>query len=140
MCNKKNGKQVEVSFKGCFYNVLCITEKVYILHKRPGQQVEVKGLNEILLYGLVFETKSHWQVTLTMTAGLYNDAPVENEFNHGVREGWWKLCWKKMLCGHFSSKNELIQAAMESLLSEMETAGGSCSGDDCEASYEVTEL
>ena len=59
MCNKKNGKQVEVSFKGCFYNVLCITEKVYILHKRPGQQVEVKGLNEILLCGLVFETKSH---------------------------------------------------------------------------------
>ena len=26
-----------------------------------------------------------WQVTLTMTAGLYNEAPVENEFNHGVR-------------------------------------------------------
>ena len=70
--------------------------------------------------------------------GRHDD--VENEFNHGVREGWWKLCWKKMLCGHFSSKSELIQAAMESLLSEMETAGGSCSGDDCEASYEVTEL
>ena len=70
--------------------------------------------------------------------GRHDD--VKNEFNHGVREGWWKLCWKKMLCGHFSSKNELIQAAMESLLSEMETAGGSCSGDDCEASYEVTEL
>merc|ERR1712210_245583 len=63
------------------------------LSAMPGQQVEV---------------------TLTMTAGLYNDAPVENEFNHG--------------------------AAMESLLSEMETAGDSCSGDDCEASYEVTEL
>merc|ERR1712192_22360 len=59
----------------------------------PGQQVEV---------------------TLTMTAGLYDEAPVESEFNHG--------------------------AAMESLLSEMESAGGSCSGDDCEASYEVTEV
>jgi len=59
----------------------------------PGQQVEV---------------------TLTMTAGLYDDAPVENEFSHG--------------------------AAMESLLSEMETAGSSCSADDCEASYEVTEV
>merc|ERR1712130_781312 len=62
-------------------------------HSAPGQQVEV---------------------TLTMTAGLYNEAPVENEFNHG--------------------------AAMESLLSEMESAGGSCSADDCEASYEVTEV
>ena len=29
---------------------------------------------------------------------------------------------------------------MESLLSEMEAAGGSCSADDCEASYEVTEV
>jgi len=51
---------------------------------------------------------------MTMTAGLYEDTPVENEFNHG--------------------------AAMESLLSEMESAGSSCSGDDCEASYEVTEV
>ena len=36
--------------------------------------------------------------------------------------------------------NIFIQAAMESLLSEMESAGGSCSADDCEASYEVTEV
>merc|ERR1712108_28188 len=63
------------------------------LSATPGQQVEV---------------------TLTMTAGLYDEAPVGNEFNHG--------------------------AAMESLLSEMEAAGGSCSADDCEASYEVTEV
>lgn len=63
------------------------------LSAMPGQQVEV---------------------TLTMTAGLYDDAPVENEFNHGE--------------------------AMESLLSEMESAGSSCSGEDCEASYEVTEV
>jgi len=54
------------------------------------------------------------EVTMTMTAGLYEDTPVENEFNHG--------------------------AAMENLLSEMESAGSSCSGDDCEASYEVTEV
>jgi len=53
------------------------------------------------------------EVTATLTAGLYEDTPVENEFNHG--------------------------AAMESLLSEMESAGSSCSGDACEASYEVTE-
>jgi len=63
------------------------------LSAQPGQQVEV---------------------TIEMTAGLYNDAPVENEFNHGE--------------------------AMENLLSEMETAGSSCSSDDCEASYEVTEV
>jgi len=55
----------------------------------------------------------HVEVTLTMTAGLYDDAPVQDQFNHG--------------------------SAMENLLSEMETAGTSCSGDDCEASYEVTE-
>merc|ERR1712121_97554 len=54
------------------------------------------------------------EVTMTMTAGLYEDTPVENEFNHG--------------------------AAMENLLSEMESAGSSCSGDACEASYEVTEV
>merc|ERR1712243_150278 len=54
------------------------------------------------------------EVTATLTAGLYEDTPVENEFNHG--------------------------AAMESLLSEMESAGSSCSGDACEASYEVTEV
>merc|ERR1712033_70270 len=63
------------------------------LSAQPGQQVEV---------------------TIEMTAGLYNDAPVENEFNHGE--------------------------VMENLLSEMETAGSSCSADDCEASYEVTEV
>merc|ERR1712039_289591 len=63
------------------------------LSAQPGQQVEV---------------------TLTMTAGLYEDAPVENEFSHGD--------------------------AMESLLAEMETAGGACAGDDCEASFEVTEV
>merc|ERR1712013_851414 len=63
------------------------------LRAQPGQQVEV---------------------TLTMTAGLYEDAPVENEFSHGD--------------------------AMESLLAEMETAGGACAGDDCEATFEVTEV
>merc|ERR1712147_598955 len=63
------------------------------LSAQPGQQVEV---------------------TLTMTAGLYEDAPVENEFSHGD--------------------------AMESLLAEMETAGGACAGDDCEATFEVTEV
>merc|ERR1712107_958394 len=63
------------------------------LSAQPGQQVEV---------------------TLTMTAGLYEDAPVENELSHGD--------------------------AMESLLAEMETAGGPCAGDDCEATFEVTEV
>merc|ERR1712121_394788 len=33
-----------------------------------------------------------------------------------------------------------VEEAMENLLSEMETAGSSCSSDDCEASYEVTEV
>merc|ERR1719347_2318018 len=60
------------------------------------------------------EPNQQVQVTATLTAGLYEDTPVENEFNHG--------------------------AAMESLLSEMESAGSSCSGEDCEASYEVTEV
>ena len=27
-----------------------------------------------------------YQVTLTMTAGLYDDAPVQDQFNHGVRK------------------------------------------------------
>jgi len=58
-----------------------------------------------------------WQqveVTANLTVGLYNDTHVEDEFNHGD--------------------------AMEGLLNEMESAGSSCSGDDCEASYEVTEV
>merc|ERR1712179_544488 len=58
-----------------------------------------------------------WQqveVTANVTVGLYNDTHVENEFNHG--------------------------GALEGLLSEMESAGSSCSGEACEASYEVTEV
>ena len=79
-----------------------------------------------------------YQVTLTMTAGLYDDAPVQDQFNHGVRKVVDTMGWddadKTFLYFNITS-----QSAMENLLSEMETAGTSCSGDDCEASYEVTE-
>ena len=37
-------------------------------------------------------------------------------------------------------ENIPLQDAMESLLAEMETAGGACAGDDCEATFEVTEV
>ena len=79
-----------------------------------------------------------YQVTLTMTAGLYDDAPVQDQFNHGVRKVVDIMSWEDA-DKTFLYFNITSQSAMENLLSEMETAGTSCSGDDCEASYEVTE-
>jgi len=53
------------------------------------------------------------EVTLTMTAGEYTDTYVDGEFSHGSN--------------------------LESLIGELESAGGACTGEECEATYEATE-
>ena len=52
------------------------------------------------------------------------------------------LAIENIPCPSFFNISEKIplQDAMESLLAEMETAGGACAGDDCEATFEVTEV